>query len=369
MKESQTHLLEHSKAKVDLLGKYLAKYLQIITLAGYTKQIHLYDLFCSEGVYENGGEGSPIVVLKAVRQFMLDYKGSQPIPIINFYFNDIELAKVEKLKKIITERQLHDAHWGHLSFTNESYEDALKKVVPQVKSLHAKKEKAFIFVDPYDYKSIRASQIKDLVCPASEVLLFQPSQFMFRFAQNGTPEALSLFLSEIVDYSQWKSTDSVWDLIQQITEGFRSYLGEKFYVDTFKIKKDPRTVFCLYFFTPHIRGFQRMLETKWEIDKENGQGWDYQTKSNDSFFGEVKATPQTNLLRRKLVPFLKTKQTNTAIFDFITKAGFLAKHANDVLKSLDNEKRLFLDKKDAKARNGYFYIGDEREMISIQIKK
>jgi three-Cys-motif partner protein len=69
MKASQTNLFEHSEAKVNLLGEYLKAYLPIITNAGFTKQIHLYDLFCGEGLYENQGEGSPLILLKTVRDF------------------------------------------------------------------------------------------------------------------------------------------------------------------------------------------------------------------------------------------------------------------------------------------------------------
>ena len=62
-KDSQKIMLDHSKAKVELYGSYLAKYLNIISRDGYTKKIYVYDLFCGEGVYENNGKGSPVIVV------------------------------------------------------------------------------------------------------------------------------------------------------------------------------------------------------------------------------------------------------------------------------------------------------------------
>ena len=66
-KKSQINLLNHSEAKVKLFGDYIQKYLNIICNDGYTKAIHIIDLFCGPGIYENGGEGSPIIALKKVK--------------------------------------------------------------------------------------------------------------------------------------------------------------------------------------------------------------------------------------------------------------------------------------------------------------
>lgn len=38
----------------------------------------------------------------------------------------------------------------------------------------------------------------------AEVLLWLPTQFMYRFSRNGTPEALLSFIEELTDYKEWK---------------------------------------------------------------------------------------------------------------------------------------------------------------------
>lgn len=62
--DAKKNLLKHSEAKVRLLGEYLKRYLNIISNDGYTEQIEIHDLFCGEGLYENGGEGSPLVIMR-----------------------------------------------------------------------------------------------------------------------------------------------------------------------------------------------------------------------------------------------------------------------------------------------------------------
>jgi len=90
-KDVKTNLLNHSEAKVRLLGEYLKRYLNIICNDGYTKRIKIYDLFCGEGLYENGGEGSPIVTMRQVKDIhFVNVAKFSSIPKIDCHFNDIE---------------------------------------------------------------------------------------------------------------------------------------------------------------------------------------------------------------------------------------------------------------------------------------
>ncbi len=56
--------------------------------------------------------------------------------------------------------------------------------------------------------------------------------------------------------------------IQHTKRLLRARLQGTHFVDTFTIQKDAQTVFCLFFFTRHIRGFEKMLEAKWRFNGE-----------------------------------------------------------------------------------------------------
>src|SRR5216110_1143618 len=98
-KRSQVIMLDHSKAKVLLLRKYLEKYLNIIANDGYTQKINVFDLFCGEGVYDNEGEGSPIAILRTLKDLHFINKAKNKDVIkVDLYFNDKDEFKIEKLK-------------------------------------------------------------------------------------------------------------------------------------------------------------------------------------------------------------------------------------------------------------------------------
>ncbi len=352
-KDVKKNLLEHSEIKVRLLGMYLRRYLNIIANDGYTEKILIHDLFCGEGVYENDGEGSPLVILREVKD--LHFTGIAKrgkAPLIDCHFNDINPAKVQKVESSITAKSLYYPRFGGLRFTSNDYQQEVEVLTRTLPAL--KNQKAFIFIDPYDYKSIKASHIRDLLSKGnSEVLLFLPTQFMYRFHANGTPEALKDFLEELADYRSWKKSDSPWGFINQLKESFRNYLGPRFFVDTFTIQKDSNTVFCLFFFSSHIKGFEKMLEAKWEIDTEQGKGWNFTGNTPSLFFEQ-----RTNNLEVLLREFLKSKnRSNGEIYEFTLRSGFLPKHAKEVLENWQQTGTLRTSSPSGeKIRKGAFYI-------------
>lgn len=290
-------LLEHSQAKVELLEGYLKRYLNIIGNDKVTNRIELYDLFCGQGIYDDGGEGSPVVALRVIKDLHFINKAKNNFtPPVSVYFNDIKPEKIEKLKSVIIDKKLHYEEFGSITFSQKDYRSLIPVLIQRLSKFT--NQKAFIFIDPYGYKEIRASDIKGLLSTKkSEVLLFLPTQFMYRFDNSGTPEALVEILDELVDYKNWNPTTSGTSFIKQFTQGLRSYLGDEYFVDTFLIQKDPSTLYCLFFFSSHIRGFEKMLEAKWELDEERGAGFRYH-KNLDFFSINSKIHPLEDSLIR-----------------------------------------------------------------------
>lgn len=363
-KDVKKNLLDHSSAKVRLLGNYLDSYLSIISNDGYTRRIKLYDLFCGEGMYDDGGEGSPLVELMCIRR--LHESANRSLLPIDCYFNDINKQKIAKLQGVIANMGYHQSSYGKLDFSETDYQLLIKQVISDARNL--KNEKAFVFIDPYGYKHINAKDIKDLVDTGkSEVLLFLPTQFMYRFDANGTPESLIDFIDELTDIKQWRKNASVWDFINQLTESFRNYLSNGHFVDTFTIQKDAQTVFCLFFFCSHIRGFEKMLQAKWDIDTEQGKGWEYHDTGNSLF-----ASQKTNPLEEKLLLYLKEPKSNGQVYEYTLHCGFLPTHATEVLTAWQKGGRLITKQKNgSKVRAGSFYINykcykDETDKITIQ---
>lgn len=369
MKKSQKTMMEHSEVKIKLLETYLKKYLQILSLSPYTDDIYLYDLFSGEGIYENGGKGSPIIFLETIKNTYFINKGKN-IGKFNCHFNDLDKNKIEKLKNIVEREKLHYSSIGELNFTTEDYNDILKSVVNEVNQF--KNEKAFVFIDPYGYKDIRIKDISQLLkSNKSEVLLFLPTQFMFRFEKKGSPVCLLEFINEIVPIDEWPKSETGIDFIEKLTEAFRNLLPN-YFIDSFIITRELNQFFCLFFFTSHIYGFDRMLESKWELDEQEGRGW--QINSENNLFSLLEDKANTHKFESKLKDFLKVDRTNGDIYKFTLKHGHLVTHANDILKKFQNEVGLIVNSKDgSRPRKSAFYIGWENykknpDKIKIKIE-
>ena len=150
-----------------------------------------------------------------------------------------------------------------------------------------------------------------------------------------------------------KDTKNVWEFISLLNKGFQNFLGNDFFVDHFSLKKEENTVFCLFFFTSHIKGFEKMLESKWEIDTEEGRGWEYNGNAPSLFFDQ-----KTNELEALLQQFLKSgKKYNSDVYEFVLRQGYLTKHATEVLSNQqkNGQLQIFLAS-GTNARKNSFYI-------------
>ncbi len=344
-------MLDHSQAKVQLYGRYLAKYINIIALDGYTSHIHLYDLFSGEGVYANGEKGSPIIALDVVNEFYSNAKGNKPF--INFTLNDIGPDVILKLKEALSKE--HKPEKSEIRVFNDNYLNLVSKVSNEIKAF--RDEKAVIFIDPKGYKEISITHLKELLNEnKSEVLLFLPIRDMYRFANmlpedgNAGHEPLHKFMSEIFPNGAPRF-DSQLDFIHKIRNGLRKVLPT-YFVDTFSLEREPGQYFSLFFFTSHILGFEKMLATKWELDKEQGRGFKYEKSGMLFSNSELQDFPN------ELKSFLESERKhNSELYAYTLHQGFLPKHTNEILRDwLENGTLLVFNSDGTEGRKGAFYL-------------
>lgn len=351
-KDTHKLMLNHSQAKVKLYGNYLAKYLNIISQDGFTKTIHIYDLFCGEGIYEDGGHGSPMIALEKIRNC---YSGNPQMPKVNITFNDKGFDVIAKLKENLNEVSIPKNCTPKI--LNDDYLNLVDKVNSEINSFG--NEKAVVFLDPKGYKEISIADISKLLSTdKSEVLVFLPIRDMHRFANmdeskmsaSAGHEPLYKFMREVFP-ERIPSFDSQLDFITKVKEGLKIVLPDIF-VDTFLLEKEPGQFFCMFFFTTHIYGFEKMLETKWELDIEQGRAFRYE-QSGTMFSGsEVLNFPD------RLKEFIQSgKRSNSEIYRFSLHEGFLPKHANDVLRNWQTSNTLDVFNSDGTlGRKNSFYL-------------
>lgn len=370
LKDSQVNMYEHSEIKVQLLKLYLERYLNVLNLSPYTSDVNVYDLFCSEGIYDNGGKGSPICILETIKTIYEDNLKKGKAGKFNCLFNDHDASKIEKLQASITDLKLHDSTTGKLNYEKKEYKNILTDVLSEINGFN--NQKGFIFIDPCGYKDIQVKDIKALLkSKKTEVLLFLPTQFMFRFEKNGTPQCLKDFIEELLPATAWPTSSTGLAFVETLKDAFRKSIGDDYFVDSFIITRDKNQFFCLFFFTSHIYGFDRMLDAKWQIDEEEGRGWNYE---GNSLFNQSVKTPNTIKYERALNNFLIDFKSNADLYRFTLHHGHLPKHANQILAQLQTDGRLTAMLKDGKAtRKGSFYINyrdykNSPDKIKLKIK-
>lgn len=337
---AKTNMYEHSKAKVELYATYLATYLNLLSRAGFVEKIYFYDLMCGEGIYEDGGKGSPILTLETIKNHF--FSNGKQCPDIEILFNDKDKSEIEKDKYKI--ERVQDAASSiflpdnvGVQYSREDYNEIFPKLIKDLKEIGSN-GRTLIFLDPYGYKEIKSKQIKDIILnKKTELLLFFPISHMHRFARKSLSKEdfpggipLEKFLLPLIEFNnELAIVKSVYDFIFQLKKAFKTYLSEyNIFVDTFTIERDSQNVYGLFFFTHHVRGFEKMLESKWKMDKQQGRGFRFNS-DEDSFFSEVEMSDYVH----KLKEFVSCNtKTNADLYLFGLENGFLPKHTGEILK-------------------------------------
>jgi three-Cys-motif partner protein len=370
--DSQVSLLDHSEAKVKLYGKYFSIYLNVLSRSPI-KNIYLFDLFCGEGVYKDGGKGSPIVALECIKNHY--YSNGNTCPNIYIDFNDSEKSEIEPDKlKIDRVREMASKIFRpqnvHVGFTSIDYNKLVQKVIERTNSLKSN-ERALVFIDPWGYKEIDPNDIKGLMENGkTEVILFLPIYFMSRFANKSKDlefkggRALRLFMEKLFGSSETvPHIEGQKEFIYYIQEQFKIYMNLK-YVDSFKIERENNNWFCIFFFTNNKMGFQKMLDAKWSIDKKRGDGFKIGDEIKMELFDELKISGYED----KVLEYLKSNPnaTNLSLLDFGLENNFLPKHTKAVLDELKKSYKFELNSLDNKPAISY-YLGDEKRLVNIKI--
>lgn len=348
---------EHSQAKLDFYKNYLIKYLMILLSDPYTNEINIYDVFCGIGIYEDGNHGSPIIAIKIIKDLLQKF----PQKSINLIINDIDKSKVDFVSKHI------DENYKNICKLNPHNLDATEmlKIVNQSVCKSTKGTKNLVFIDPYGYKEIYKNDIlKIMDSKKSEIIIFLPIAQMYRFSnaaltdeENNSYRHLRRFIQDFFDVTHPihdENLDNQFQYIDYIKEAFS--FDDKYYSASYRIQRDSRNYYSLFFITNHIYGLDRIIDTKWKLDSNCGEGFK-KIKTGHLFTEMFEETDKENCLEKlenKLKDYLVEYRTNNEIYEFTLKTGFLPKQTSEILKILKNKNIL---KFNNDSKGNYFYIG------------
>jgi hypothetical protein len=136
---------------------------------------------------------------------------------------------------------------------------------------------------------------------------------------------------------------------------------QKKWITTFTIEREKGNFFSLFFFTSNEKGFEKMLDAKWQLDEAQGRGFKIVQQPTLPLFEEVEARQYDE----QLYDFVKRKGqvTNRDVYYFGLENEFLPKHSTEVLQKLKKDGKIECLKLDGTKAQG-FYIS-EKEMKAI----
>lgn len=363
----KTTLQIHSQAKVSFYKNYLERYLAILCTSPYIENINIYDLFCGMGIYDDGGKGSPIIAYETIKEVFESHKFKNKTN-ITLIINDKLQDRILRVNDYINKNK-HE-YCSVVSY-NLDFDDLLKKILPYINET-SKNTRNLVFIDPYGYKNIRKEILYNLMENGkTEIILFLPISHMQRFTNAAIQDE-----DEITQYKPLRNfvysffsdkshpirqnTVTVKDYINYISESLR--FNNKFYTTSYYIERDKSNYFALFFMSSHIFGFEKILEVKWGLDEKSGGGFKIPDDTGNLFaeeFAIETKNENANRLKTIILDALKKPKTNKELYEIVLSSEFLPKHANEVLKKLQQENPKFhvVNIENLKdARKGAFYL-------------
>ncbi len=350
--QNSGELQEHSEAKVRLLSTYLRNYLAVVMNVDFVRTVDLYDFFCGRGLYGDKSEGSPLVMMRTADEIIETRRERNlRIPSINFHFADADIENFRVVNEECGRR--HNPKTGMLEISQTRYAESLNKLLSKPQS---EAQKEFVFIDPTGYSDVKPKDIKRLLQRGAEVLLFLPIQFMYRFRANATPEPLQDFVGQLPGYEKLAATHSSHAYATELRGLFRDLMMKDVFVSTFVIEKDASTLFCLYYFTPKWQGHVKMIEAKWKVGVDAGQGWTFRTVP-----GQVSLVGPEFLVENQILSFLSNgPKNNLELFEFgVLELEFPPALVNQTCIRMIKSGQVSVRALVGDVRKGYCYIGEK----------
>ena len=336
----------HSEAKVSFYQKYLVQKLRVLSQVDWAKEVHVYDLFCGRGVYDDGKLGSAVRSFQTICQIRDQYPSDKRFVL---HLNDLKPRHIESVKHYI-ENHFNSEHSGcEVHYTNEDASTFVEQVIADVSKKKTAAQRLF-FIDPYGYKDVKKGMLKGLMkLGGSEILLFLPISFMQRFtchafSEGATPgsQPLRYFLEDFFTQGHpiMKESVDVQTYIDYLTEAF-SFDG-RYYTTSYPIERNEHNQFALFFLSSSTFDFQEMLKIKWKLIDQWGFGFHLNCEEMlfDEHFKQERIKEYMENFLVKLILFLENGRTNNELYNFALKNGFRPQQMKDLLRKLQGEDQL-----------------------------
>lgn len=326
----------HTEAKHRIFREYLKAWFPILTLSKKQFQTLLYiDGYAGPGVYKDGEDGSPIIVLReAIAHVERCKQMKWTTPIIKCLFIEKDKKRFEVLTEKLKEIDLPELVSYELVNADFRY---MEEYIIEFITKHS--APAFVFIDPFGYK-LSFNFIKQLMkFQSCEVFINFMYEFINRFLSRDGQQNV---MKELFGTDEWvnligASKQEIHDFYQRNLE---TYVAK--YVRSFEMRgKKDQTIYYLFYCTNSRKGLEKMKEAMWKVD--GGGTFSFSDSTNPDQLVLFGNEPDFSQLKQEIISqFSKQTVTIEDIQDFvICKTPFLLSHIKTpVLRPMEEQGEL-----------------------------
>jgi len=258
----------HTRAKHEILKRYLQAWTPILTLGGFPQVLYV-DGFAGPGCYSKGEQGSPVIALHAALVQRVEIKAK-----VGFLFVEKDVERARVLQQILEGIQ-HPANFRVKVASGETFETAFADLLKRYSDKRKPLPPTFAFIDPFGWVGIPFSVVKTIMSyPSCEVLLTFMYEEVNRFIAH--PDQGSNF-DRFFGSHDWSNGIGIADARERNRFLHDLYLRQLRrsanvrYVRSFEMRNENDvTDYFLFYCTNSLKGLQKMKEAMWRVD-ESGE--------------------------------------------------------------------------------------------------
>ncbi|MCZ0708380.1 MULTISPECIES: three-Cys-motif partner protein TcmP [Microbacterium] len=267
----------HTKAKHDILTRYLGAWFGIFGMSRYHERVNVLDGFAGPGRYDDGEPGSPVLALSTLLEHrsFASFGGTT----FNFVFNEWNDERFASLQGVLAEMKTSRAPWPQnvkVMERNQNFQALARELLDSIPA-GKKLAPTFAFVDPFGYKDVPMSLIRDLVSDSScELFIYFDFNSVNRFANAGIVDPHFTALFGCDDYKNAPASDNgrgqyIHDLYER---QLRQECGFAHICSFEMINQSGHTGSYLFFCTRDDQAYDKMKEAMWKLAPGGGYRFD-----------------------------------------------------------------------------------------------
>ena len=307
----------HSRAKHEILRRYMQAWMAILGQAGYPELIYI-DGFAGPGRYSKGEDGSPVIAFKVALEHQARIKSK-----ITFLFVEERKDRADVLEEVLDEIDRPSRFVVNLD-KGATFEQAVGSFLDNYDARGWRPHPIFAFIDPFGWTGVPFELVKRILSlPSSEALVTFMYEEINRFISH--PQQEENF-NAFFGTAEWRGGVGLADPTQRNRYFHDLYMRQLRqaagvpYVRSFQMRNDKDvTDYYLFYATQSLLGLKKMKESMWTVDPSGEFRFSDATDPRQLvLFGRE---PDFSILRQQITNRFRGKETPVEAVEEFVLAG------------------------------------------------